>query len=1394
MNDIENILLDIAIQGVTLWAENGKLRYRGPKAVMNPVRLAQLQAHKPALLEFLADEGRYLPLAHGQQALWFIQQSDPMNTAYNIPVPLRIRAEALDVARLKQSLQALVDRHPMLRTVFITHQGRPLQKIFNRSQLAWEEIDTAWTYDESMVQIYAHAQHPFDLAAGPLLRTTLFHCNGTLVLLLCAHHIICDDWSTQVMLDDLRKLYAKPLGLGMLQPLDKQYADYVHWESELLSREGSNLAAYWQKQLAAAPVLNLPTDRPRPPVLNLRGATHGFHLSQDLSLRLKTLARTEGVTPYTLLLAAFAVLLHRYTGQDDIVIGSPTSISRSQGEFTRTVGYFVNPIAIRLDLSGNPSFKSFLRKAYQTVLEGLSHHAYPFPLLVHDVQPKRDPSRSPLFQTLFVFQNLILETDAAESQATDTAFEILETRQMEGQFDLVLTLEEDAATADAPLACAFKYHTDLFTAPSIVRLADHWQTLLEGIVAATDTAIGMLPLLAPTERKQLLVEWNASARAIPPDICFHNLVEAQVERTPDATAVVFVGSNSQQNLTYRELNARANQLAYRLHSQGGEGSLGAESIIGVYADRSLEVVVALLGILKAGCAYLPLDPNYPQDRLAFMVEDARVTTIVTQPQLIESLPKTAQEFQLICLDSTWQDIEHYPSQNPTWPVAADNLAYVIYTSGSTGKPKGVLVEHLGFGNLALAQSQKFDVDSTSRVLQVASLNFDASLSEMAMALCCGATLCVADKAQLQPGPSLVRLLQQQAITHATLTPSALAVMPLVSLPDLRTLIVAGEACSADLAKRWVAGRRFFNAYGPTEATVCATIMECTDSSLVNGQAPPIGRPMDNVQIYIFDPQYQPVPIGVPGELHVGGMGVARGYLNRIALTDERFIGCTLDSVCGDSRVATRLYKTGDLARYLPDGNIEFLGRIDQQVKVRGHRIELGEIEACLMAQPGIQNVAIVVQGEGSAKRLVAYWSASPTQPATTEELRRALVNALPDYMIPSLWLALDALPFTPNGKVDRQALSTLPLAGGDVFENDFIPPRDEIEQSLSALWAEVLQLPRIGVRADFFESGGHSLLAVCLLNRIEQQFGQILPLAAFLQAATVEQLAILLRQRARGTTVDRSPLVAIQPGRAQTARNVLFCIHPVGGNVLCYRGLARCLGPEQTLYGLQAKGLQQGEEPLADIAEMARYYREAIETLQPCGPYALVGWSMGGLIAYEMALQWIEVGKEIALLALIESHAFLDGQVRADLMREAEDKERLLAHFLEDLKKVMGQGLNPDESSQHLLPQEQLERIWKELTIGTPSPASPDLQYIHQWWRVFQANVKAIAHYIPKPCSQPLVLFHGDTDPADSDLGWSPLAAAGLHKHSLGGDHYSILQSPLVGDVATLLNTYLLKT
>lgn len=1388
--DIENFLKALALQGVMLWAEGDKLRYRGAKEVLTPACLAQLKAHKTALLAFLQTEGILAPLSYGQQALWFVQQSDPESAAYNIPAPIRLHTSQLDEAKLQASLAAVVARHPLLRTTFTTHEGKPLQKILPTAPLDWTVIDaTAWDAATLLDQVHLHAQRPFALENAPALRVLLFRrLNEPSVLLLCVHHLICDDWSAQVILEELKAFYTQPAPVALL-PLARQYTDYIYWQTELLSQEGSQLAEYWQKQLAAPPVLHLPTDYPRPPLLKLRGATYPFQLMPELAQQLKALARAEGVTLYTLLLSAFAVLLYRYTGQDDLLIGSPTSASRSQQEFARTVGYFVNPIVLRANAAGNPSFKTFLHQLRQTVLEGLAHQAYPFPLLVKQIQPARDASRSPLFQTMFVFQNLHLEKTTASASAAAIEFEVFETPQMEGQVDLILVMEE---ATDGALVGAFKYHTDLFQATTIARLIGHWQTLLTGIVTAhplgVNTPIANLPLLTPAEQQQLLVEWNATGRAFPADLCFHQLFERQVEQTPDAPAVVFVEqapegndpdqalvSNS-QSLSYRNLNAHANQLAQQLRTLGVGGALGAEVIVGVYAERSLELSVALLGILKAGGAYLPLDPAYPPDRLDFMVQDAQVSVIVTQPHLVERLPAAARQSQIVCLDPTWHTLEGYSIANPLWAVTPERLAYVIYTSGSTGKPKGVLVEHRGLTNLALAQSRVFGVQPASRVLQMASLNFDASISEIAMALCCGAALYLARQSALLPGPSLTHLLQAQAITHVTLTPSALAVLAADAFPQLETLIVAGEACSADLVKRWAKGRRFFNAYGPTENTVCATIMACTGTPYAEGeQAPPIGRPMDNVQVYVLDQQRQPVPIGVPGELYIGGVGVARGYLNRPELTAERFIdvcvgladfGSGADEVMAHraSKIENqKLYKTGDLVRYLPDGNLEFLGRIDHQMKVRGYRIELGEIEAQVKAHPGVQDAVVVVQGEGAASRLVAFWVPNPATTVTADELRQHLAARLPEYMVPALWTTLAQLPLTPNGKVDRRALANhTPKLEGEPKAN-FVSPRNKSEEALATLWAEVLQLSTVGVQDDFFALGGHSLLAVRLLSRIEQQYGRRVPMANFLQGATIEQMATTLAQAGQELAKPGawSPVVAIQPATPAPTAPPLFCIHPVGGNILCYRELAKALGPAQPVYGIQAFGLENGQTPLTSIEAMAAHYCEAIRQVQPHGPYYLAGWSLGGVIAFEMAQQWTAQGETVALVALIDSYAYTDEAARQSLQQEVQDETTLWAYFQEDLQR---------------------------LTAGQSHTSAADEASLQTWWQLFRANTLALAHYVPAAYRQPLLLFLAD---AADEHGWRTVANGGLSLCQIGGNHYTILQAPQVQTLAAQLSTYL---
>lgn len=1385
--DIEHLLKALAIQGVTLWAEGDKLRYRGAKEVLTPAYLAQLKTYKTALLTFLQTEGQFVPLSYGQQALWFVQQSDPASGAYNIPVPIRLHTPQLDEAKLQASLAAVVARHPMLRTLFTTYEGKPLQKILPNAPLDWTVIDaTAWDMATLLAQVNEHAQRPFALEKAPALRVILFRrLHEASILLLCVHHLVCDDWSTQVILDELSTFYRQTTP-DALPPLERQYTDYLLWQTELLSQEGSQLAAYWQQQLAAPPVLQLPTDYPRPPLLTLRGATAPFQLNPELSRQFKAVARTEGVTLYALLLSAFAVLLHRYTGQADLLIGSPTSASRSQREFARTVGYFVNPIVLRANAAGNPSFRTFLHQMRQTVLEGLAHQAYPFPLLVKQLQPVRDSSRSPLFQTMFVFQNLRVEKSAVPASTTSAIeFEVFETRQMEGQVELILVMEE--ASTDGALVGAFKYHTDLFQAATIARMIEHWQTLLTAIATtplAVDLPIANLPLLTLVEQQQLLVDWNSTARAFPEDRCFHQLFERQVEQTPDATAVVFVAQSPEANdfkqaLSYRNLNVLANQLAQHLRTLG-VGRAANEMIVGVYAERSLALIVALLGIFKAGGAYLPLDPAYPTDRLEFMVQDAQVAVIVTQPHLVERLPAAAQKAQIICLDPTWHMVEGYSTANPAWPVLPEQVAYVIYTSGSTGKPKGVLVEHRGLTNLAVAQSRAFAVQPTSRVLQVASLNFDASISEIVMALCCGATLYLAPQSALLPGPPLTHLLQGQAITHVTLTPSALAVLSADAFPHLAVLITAGEACSADLVNRWAKGRRFFNAYGPTENTVCATIMECSGTPYAAGeQAPPIGRPLDNVQVYILDEQRQPVPIGVSGELYIGGIGVARGYLNRPELTAERFIDDNLGAVevglptagtiatQNAKRKTQKLYKTGDLVRYLPDGNIEFLGRIDQQVKVRGYRIELGEIEAQIKAHPGVQDAVVVVQGEGAASRLAAFWVPNSTTTITADDLRRQLAASLPEYMVPGLWTALAQLPITPNGKVDRRALSShTPPLGGETTAN-FIAPRNQSEQELAALWADVLQLPRVGVEDDFFTLGGHSLLAVRLLSQIEQQYGQRIPVASFLQGATVAQLAALLQPSAPQPARDAcwSPLVAMQPGTKAATVPPLFCIHPVGGNILCYRDLAKALGPDQPVYGLQAFGLENDQTPLTRIEEMAAHYCEAIRRVQPHGPYQVAGWSLGGVIAFEMAQQWTAQGETVALVALIDSYAYTDERAHQVLRQEVQDEAKLWAYFQED---------------------------WQRLA-DEPVPSSPvERAAMQPWWQLFCAHMEALAHYPLRPYKQPLQLFRATSTAVADDHGWRAVASSGLSICSIAGNHYTILQVPQVQTLAKQLSMYLL--
>ena len=923
--------------------------------------------------------------------------------------------------------------------------------------------------------------------------------------------------------------------------------------------------------------------------------------------------------------------------------------------------------------------------------------------------------------------------------------EKLDNYQAEPGNELTLVIASDGQE------CFWFYNTSAFDGDSIARMQDQFAIFLQGIVTDPACCVAEIPLLSEQERHKILVDWNDTHTDYPKDKCIHQLFEAQVEQTPDAIAVIF----GDEQLTYKELNRRANQLAHHL------GNLGVrpEVLVGICVERSLEMIVGVLGILKAGGAYVPLDPAYPPERLVFMLEDAEVAVLLTQARLVEFLPK--HQGRIVCVDTDWEIIERQSEENPRCNFTPENLAYVIYTSGSTGKPKGVLVPHSGISNLATALHRICNVQPNSRVLQFASLSFDGSVTELVMTLLAGATMVMGTRDSLLPGPNLIQLLRNFAIATVVLPPSVLAVLPANELPAVRTIIVAGEACSRDLVAKWSSGHRFFNGYGPTECTVCTTIVECTDSK----EAPPIGRPIANTQVYILDAQKQLVPIGVPGELYIGGVGVTRGYLNRPELTAERFIPNPFSKDSG-----SRLYKTGDLTRYLPDGNIEFLGRIDYQVKIRGFRIELGEIEAVLRQNRAVQDAVVIGQEyDLNDKRLVAYVVPSQEQVFSTSELRRYLKQKLPDHMVPSAFVQLEALPLTPNDKVDRRVLP-MPDRTRSV-EETFAPPLTLFEEVMAGIWSEVLRLDSVGIHDNFFELGGHSLLAVRVLEQIEKTFGKNLPLATIFQSPTIEQLANLLREK--GSSAHCQTLVTIQPGGSKPP---LFFIHVLGEGLEFCRPLTSYLDPEQPIYGL-AVGIMD-EVSLNEVEDVVTHYIKEMRSIQPEGPYFLAGIYCGGRVAYEMAQQLHAQGQKVALLALVDT--LKDGEAIKILSL----KERGLAYWKNLLQ------LGPA----YLLNKRRLGKIKNRLMgiycefyerLGLPSPQA--CQSFTYRKKKEEGNIEWV--FAPKDVyPERVTLFRAiENIGFIEDLGWSELAPGGLEIHDVPCDSFSMLQEPHVQGLAEKL-------
>jgi amino acid adenylation domain-containing protein len=1063
---------------------------------------AQQTVAAPPITSVPRDEA--LPLSFAQQRLWFLDQLVPGSPLYNIPLAMRLTG-ALDVAALERTLNEIVSRHEVLRTTFATADGRPAQVIAPNLVLPLPVTDLSHLPEgerEALARQMAtdDARRPFDLAGGPLLRARLLHlADDDHVALLTLHHIISDGWSMGVLIREIAALYDS-FSTGkrpQLPNLPLQYADFAAWQRGWL--QGDVLEAqlaYWKEQLGdSPPLLELPTDRPRPAVQTNHGAHHTFALPADLTNAIKALTQKEGVTLFMTLLAAFQTLLHRYTGQNDLNVGAPIA-NRSRAEVENLIGFFVNTLVLRARFDGQPTFRDLLKRARETALAAYAHQDLPFEMLVEALQPQRDLSHTPLFQAMFVLDNAPMGTFT--QALPGLTLSPIEAESGIAKFDITLSMFEGPNGLQGTL----EYNTDLFDAATIERLAGHFKTLLAAVTANPDQPLTALPLLTDAERHTMLVAWNNTTAPFPNDLCFHQLFEAHAHLQPDATALTF----ENESLTYSQLNERANQLAHHLLSLG----LQPDTLVAIAADRSFDMIIAVLAALKAGGAFLPLDPAYPPDRLAFMLHDSQAPVLLTQAHLLERLPQHAAT--ALCLDADWPAIANSLISNPHAPLSPENLAYCIYTSGSTGQPKGTLLRHRGLSNLATVQRQAFQLGPASRVLQFSPFSFDASVWEIAMSLGNGATLSLAPQEVLASGPDLLKLLRDQAITTVTLPPSMLNVLTPEALPDLHTIISAGEACSRELVQRWATGRQFFDAYGPTETTVCASMALCDPD---DEREPSIGKPIANFQLFILDPHQQPVPIGVPGELHIGGVGLARGYLNRPELTAEKFIEIR------ELENSPILYKTGDLCRFRPDGNIEFLGRIDGQVKVRGFRIELGEVESVLKGHPAVQDGAVLARDN----RLVAYVVAQAEAAAPASDLRAFLRQRLPEYMVPSAFVVLPVLPLSPSGKVDRKALAALDV--GRAEERPYVAPRTETETRLARLCAELLELERVGVDDNFFELGGHSLLATQFVSRVREAFGIELPLRALFEHPSIAELAEAVDGMTAARRVDESKVVSL---------------------------------------------------------------------------------------------------------------------------------------------------------------------------------------------------------------------------------------------------------------------------